>query len=245
MDSSEPISENQISALQEIKDADNGTSSIGIISDNEEAIDSVSENGASDVSFDHPVIDDASLEKEKNNNVISMNEVEHFDSDDELKPAISSWKRQSIVYDLADEIYGGDFMSDSDSDNESLSSGQYSEPKTVSNRTNGNNTGVSDLKNDKITKSEDVSSPSREWSVVDDLIDDEDESLGSDDDDDFEETNTTKKNGMSFQSPVAISKIRKEHPLWNITRDDVSESISSSFYTVAGVAASLIGMGRE
>ena len=224
MDSSKPISEIEIPVIKEVDDVDNGRSA--------------AELDENDVSFDHPKIENQSLEKEV------TNDNEYFDSDDELKPAIGAWKRQSIVDDLADDIFAYDSMSDSDSDDELRSLDQHPEPTSVSNRTNGNRTEVSDLDKNRARENEDSPRSVWEWSVVDDLIDDEVELLDSEDDDDFEETRTDKKDGVHLKSPVALSKIRKEHPLWRITREDVSESISSSLYTVAGVAASLIGLGE-
>ena len=224
MDASKPISEIEIPVIHEVDDVDNGRSA--------------AELDENDVSFDHPKIENQSLEKEV------TDDIECFDSDDELKPAIGAWKRQSIVDDLADDIFAYDSMSDSDSDDELRSLDQHPEPKSVSNRTNGNRTEVSDLDKNRAREKEDSPRSVWELSVVDDLIDDEVELLDSEDDDDFEETRTDKKDGVHLKSPVALSKIRKEHPLWRITREDVSESISSSLYTVAGVAASLIGLGE-
>ena len=245
VDVAKPISKNDTKTLQEIDGVGDVHSEISIKDEMEEAINLESDYNVKDCISDEMYVDAKSSKVDVSQNKFVWNEESEYGEDNyagyEGKTEFRSWRRRSIVDDLADDVY--DIEIDSDSDYESLSSDDM-EQKRVNDHAGDNGTTTPD----RIGEIEESIRPTRiEWSVVDDLIDDEDiqldETLDMEDDDYFDENSNSRKNEVSFQSPVALSKIQKEHPLWSINGEGVSETLSSSFYTVAGIAASVIGMG--
>lgn len=206
------------------------------------------------------VADDLSFETNVNEEQVVSNEI--LDSDvnnyDEYEHSdgIRSWERRSIVDDLADDIY--DFETDSDNDDSSFSFDDM-ERKSVNYLTV--DTHASDVTTFDEGQVDDHSSDIRReegsatrptlkvWSIVDDLIDDVDGQLDdiSDTEDDVhsDENGNGEKNKVSIPSPVGVMNLfQKGHQLWNISGEDVSETVISSLYTVAETAASMIGIAE-
>jgi len=173
-------------------------------------------------------VDTRYLETFLDENTVDLNE--DYDDHDHNDVA-RTWKRLSIVDDLAEDIY--EFETDSDSDD---GQADYA-GKDV----------TDDVDDPFLAARVESQGPSprsimMEWHVVNDLVGDEDvqydEALDSEDDDYGRDGCCQENEGIS------LSKIQKEHPLWSISRENVSEALSTGLYTVAGVAASLIGMGE-
>ena len=203
-------------------------------------------------------------------NVVVLNEDESGSGDEnyadyERRDAIRYWGRRSIVDDLVDDIY--DFETDSDNDDGSVSlddtekkgvpetADDISAYKIIPENDDVIWEEIPDL--DQVQVKENAAkthSGWKEWSIVNDLIEDVDTQLdelpdmddgGYTDGHDSDEDGNELTKEISVNSRLSIMKLfQNEHSLWGISGEDMTHTFFVSLYTFAGIAASLIGISN-